>query len=523
MPFSRRADVPGVLLRGCLLLLLAASAGADTLDTVGVSLLRSFDAALDGSAIAVAVVEANLPAPGGWEINPAAVGRPESLFTWRSGGGGATNFPNSLGLESWHANGVASWFFGLPPYGVAPGVLQVDNYEASYFAGTLVPAETATSAKLVNQSFTYNNEYPMVDQDYDNYAARYNVLFVSGAGNENSVKSPGTAYNGLSVAAQGGQSSVGPTLQGRSKPDITVAASHTSFSAPVVSGAAALLLQAIQRGDGGSNTITLANDIRLLRALLLNGAQKPADWTNASAAGMDFRHGAGVLNVFESWRQLRGGRFVAGASNTVTTGNPHPPAPFASGITARRGWDVSTMSSSMPQDGVRHYFFDVQGGTNRTFTFTATLAWNRQRNETLINNLDLFLYNATNAALVASRQSTMDNVEHLSVTNLPPGKYTLQVWKAGGLAGRVTNDETYALAFNFGRSEPARLGPATLVAGELRAPLVGEPSTRYRVEGTLDFLSWYPVSTNSTSANGVSQIAISAGAGMKFFRAVELP
>ena len=523
MPLSRRADVLSVILRGCLLLLAAASAGADTLETVGVALLRSFDPTLNGSSVSVAVAEASLPAPGGWQINPSAVAQPELLFTWRSADGSATNFPNSLSAESWHANSVASWFFGPAPYGVARGVFQVDNFDAEYFGGDIVPGQTAIAAQIVNQSFTYVAESPAVDQDYDNYAARFNVLFVTGAGNEGTVKSPGTAYNGLAVAAQGGQSSVGPTVQGRSKPDITVPSTHTSFSTPVVSGSAALLLQAIQRGDGGgSNTAAIATDTRLLRALLLNGAQKPAGWTNASAAGMDFRHGAGVLNVFASWRQLRGGRFLPGASDQVPNGQPHPPLAFTNGITARRGWDVSSISSSMTQDGIRNYFFDVQGASNRAFSLTATLAWNRQRNQTLINNLDLFLY-TTNAVLLAARQSTVDNLEHLWVPNLPPGKYTLQVWKAGGVVGRVTNEETYALAFDFGPSEPAQFGPATLAFGQLHVPLMGEPNTSYRIQGTTDFLTWSTVSTNFTPASGLSDIAVGATPGMKFFRALELP
>src|SRR5687767_15582601 len=34
------------------------------------------------------------------------------------------------------------------------------------------------------------------------------------------------------------------------------------------------------------------------------------------------------------------------------------------------------------------------------------------------------------------------NVEHLCVTDLPPGQYNLQVFKSGGAIKRVTNNET---------------------------------------------------------------------------------
>ena len=73
---------------------------------------------------------------------------------------------------------------------------------------------------------------------------------------------------------------IGPTSDGRSKPDIVSPGSGaTSFSTPFVSGSAAVLMQAALRGDGGADTNS-ANDNRTIKALLLNGAVKPADWTN---------------------------------------------------------------------------------------------------------------------------------------------------------------------------------------------------------------------------------------------------
>jgi hypothetical protein len=52
--------------------------------------------------------------------------------------------------------------------------------------------------------------------------------------------------------------------------------------------------------------------------------------------------------------------------------------------------------------------------------------------------------------LIASSTSPVDNVEHLFIRDLPPGRYDLQVLKNGGTSGkRVTNNETYALAFEF--------------------------------------------------------------------------
>ena len=50
-------------------------------------------------------------------------------------------------------------------------------------------------------------------------------------------------------------------------------------------------MQAGLRGDGGSDT-NAAADMRTIKALLLNGAVKPADWTNSLlAAGRALRRG----------------------------------------------------------------------------------------------------------------------------------------------------------------------------------------------------------------------------------------
>jgi hypothetical protein len=95
-----------------------------------------------------------------------------------------------------------------------------------------------------------------------------------------------------------------------------------------------------------------------------------------------------------------------------------------------------------------HYYFNATNRvSNATFTATATLVWNRQQNQSGINNLHLFLYNAANSNLVAVCTSAVDNVQHLFVPGLPPGRYDLQVLKTGG--SYVSASETYALAFEF--------------------------------------------------------------------------
>jgi hypothetical protein len=126
-------------------------------------------------------------------------------------------------------------------------------------------------------------------------------------------------------------------------------------------------------------------------------------------------------------------------------------------IAVLSGWDFNTNTSSATTAGVNHYFFNVTNNSGGQFTAAATLVWNRHRNKTNINNLDLFLYDAVSSNLVACSTSLVDNVEHLWLPQLPQGRYDLQVLKNGGAT--VSSSETYALAFEF-FSVPLTIAPS---------------------------------------------------------------
>jgi hypothetical protein len=438
--------------------------GSD-LDTIGVTLLRTETTNVNGTGIRVAQPEAGLDTNNPamiWEINPANVGQPTSLFTYTSSGGSTTDYPNSLGTNSWHAEDVADNFYGTPN-GVATNVVHVDNYEANDFYDSVVAATFPANIndRVVNQSFIFNDaavsNQESIDSIYDDYAAKFRTLFVSGAGNGvdsgngGLVNPPATCYNGIGVGVSdaGTNSSIGPTPDnGRAKPDIIAPGAYTSFSTPYVAGAAAVLMQAGLRGDGGDDTNSAA-DIRTIKSLLLNGAIKPNDWTNIAPSPLDFRYGAGVLNVFNSYEQLAGGKHGYIVSNSVSIGGTHPPTGATGTVGTLSGWDFNTNSCNTNFDGVNHYYFNViNGSSNSAFTATVTLVWNRQQNQTNINNLDLFLYNAANSNLVAASTSVVDNVEHIWLPQLPQGRYDLQVLKNGG-TNAISYSETYALAWEF--------------------------------------------------------------------------
>ncbi|MEA3189175.1 MAG: hypothetical protein QOD99_3005 [Chthoniobacter sp.] len=467
-------------------LLLAFTAAAQ--DSIGLNALRALDPTLSGSGVNVAQAEASFgpDANNGnrpiFEVSPATVGQPNSLFVYTSGSGTATGVPppNAAGSESGHADAVGNNFYGGSA-GVAPGVARVDNYDASYFYNNIVTAGVTIPAKIINQSFIFtgltSGQQTTIESNYDNYAASKNALFVSGAGNSGSVSPPATSYNGIAVGAYNSDpttSGTGPTINGRSKPDITAPAGETSYSTPLVAGAAAILVQAGTRGDGGTGTASSATDIRTAKALLLNGAVKPADWTHTATMPLDQRYGAGVLNVSNSYDELKGGKHTFTTATTNSVGGSHVPPIVSGSVSGTLGWDFNTIASSPMTDAVNHYFFDLTTSADSTFTFTGTLVCNRQSGQTGINNLDLYLYNATTNSLVSFSSSTVDNVEHIYVPGLSTGRYDLQVYKNGGLAGLnanvVSNAETYAVAYSYA-AVPEPSAATTLLMG--LTPLLG--------------------------------------------------
>ena len=200
-----------------------------------------------------------------------------------------------------------------------------------------------------------------------------------------------------------------------------------------------------------------ATDPRTVKALLLNGAVKPSNqanpadnWTHGEGAPLDTRYGAGVLNVFNSYWQLSGGR----NSFTVSTTSTTPPG-AANNVGVLSGWDFQTaIISTATSDRVNHYYFDLSSPENASYTLTSTLVWNSHvpHDWAPVNDLDLFLY-AADGTLIASSTSTKDNVEHLFVQALPPGRYDLEVRKHA--SDHISNSEAYALAFDFAPAQVA--------------------------------------------------------------------
>jgi len=499
---------------------------AGDLDTIGVTVLRQVDPSLTGGGVKVAQPEGGYPNENQFEVDPGFVSQPAGLFTYISTNNAIySGFPNSGGLVSGHANVVGDNFYGVTA-GVATNVNHVDNYAAGTFFSDYIYSPgfpLANPAQVVNQSFIFDSSVELlVNTNYDNYAAKYGTLFVSaifGANNAEPICAPGTCYNGIGVGGYGFFYLPGPTTDGRCKPDIVVPdtadGGAISYATPYVAGSAAVMLQAANRGDGGANT-NAAGDLRTVKALLLNGAVKPADWTNGAGAPLDARYGAGMLNLFNSWIQLKGGQHAFIESTTNYSGGAHPPGRNTNNEPVLAGWDYGALSTKTTNDVVKHYYFNLPG--SNSFALTATLVWTKHYAATGINNLNLFLYNAANSNLVTCSTSLVDNVEHVYVPSLSPGRYDLQVLKPGS-AGQISASETNALAFEiFNLPLSVRLTNDDAVVSW---PVAPSGFALQSAAGLQSPVSWMTVTNPVAITTNQCVVTVPLGGGERYFRLMQ--
>jgi hypothetical protein len=237
----------------------------------------------------------------------------------------------------------------------------------------------------------------------------------------------------------------------------------TSFAAPTVAGGAALLYDAAYAEFPGNAD---ARDARVVKAVLMNSAEKTIGWNNGqiphpngqggvqTGQGLDNRVGTGRLDLDSAYNQyLEGTTDLAGFS----TGNL--------GLVDAVGWDFGRVTSGLTND----YFFKdaLVGGS----TLTATLSWFRDRRLDVGNNafdesyddLDLELWRVVSGVpttLISESFSAFNNSEHFSFPLPSGGEYALRVRWFGDIFDLVAdaNQEFYGLAWSaVAVPEPAAL------------------------------------------------------------------
>ncbi len=257
-----------------------------------------------------------------------------------------------------------------------------------------------------------------------------------------------SGYNVITVGVSSGTHSSGTTAvegAGRTKPDLVVSAAYTSGATPVVGASAGLLIAKAKLAP----ELAAARDPRVVKALLLAGATKEPipSWVHTPTQPLDEHYGAGELNIANSYRALVSGRRIPGPAVAPCAG----------------GWDHGTTGSG-------GYVIEVPEG--RSAQFSVALTWHRRVTPEAgwrdfpcaLADLNLRLSRAGEGPapgpLVAASRSAIDNVEHLYLPELPPGRYVLEVAGQPGVE--------YGLAWH-GAVAPAPGAPPPALAAAARA------------------------------------------------------
>jgi hypothetical protein len=227
----------------------------------------------------------------------------------------------------------------------------------------------------------------------------------------------------------------------------------TSFATPCVAGGAALLYDAAYDvfADNGD-----ARDARVMKAVLMNSADKTVGWNNGQVAhsngnggvlttqGLDNRVGTGRMNLAAAHDQ-----FLSGTTDLegTTSGDL--------GFVKDIGWDFGQVVSGTTND----YLFNssLTGGS----TFTATLTWFRDRrindSNTVFDdsyddlNLELWsVVDGTPTSLISESSSLYNESEHFSFALPATGDYALRVRWFKEVFDRVNDadQEFYGLAWS---------------------------------------------------------------------------
>jgi hypothetical protein len=417
-----------------------------------------------GTGISVSQVEAQ---DGSANYRPDATVLTGKNFIYASVGSTAA---------SSHATTVGKYFYGssslAPSIGVSPQ--RITSYDANGFIGSnFLRTSITTQLPVVEsndiQNHSWVGELGTTALNIDatrrmDYAIqRDDFVAVFGLNNGSGTAVPSLmagSYNGITVGlSNGAHSRGGTTLDSgsRTRPDIVVPTTATSWAAPTVGGAVALLLETSR----GTLALSDASKSIVVKSLLMTGASRvetefTTPWAHTASQPLDAVYGAGELNVLNSHDILKAGQNDASGVSTVTS----------------TGWDFGIGSSVTT--GL--YFFDLIS-PGSAYDIAASLVWNREitaldtQPGPSVNyftpklvNLDLRLFSATGfvlgSELVAST-STVDNVELIVAKGLAAGRYAWQVTSAD-----PANTE-YGFSWNVESVAMAVPEPSTLILAAL--------------------------------------------------------
>jgi hypothetical protein len=299
----------------------------------------------------------------------------------------------------------------------------------------------------------YDVRWQFSSRGLSNYSDPVNGL-VSGVRTSVDLLAPAQNLSALRYGgATGGNN---PTLAGSI--DVSTRDSSglfgTSFSTPIVAGAAALLYS-LSREKMPTNGES--RDARVIKAVLLNSADKLQGWDAAltfedglvwtTRQGLDAAQGAGRLNLEDGYDQYA-------PSPSTQTGISGTGAPLS--LLPSSGWDLGNLERGSS------FFYELADIVYVDSWLTGTLVWYRERRS--VNgstedlkqaNLDLLLWRADaetgGQELVGQSISVYNLVEHLDLELSQTGRYWFEVRYEGdtfALLG-ASDSETFALAWDL--------------------------------------------------------------------------
>ncbi|HEX5789556.1 MAG TPA: hypothetical protein VFY13_00315 [Luteolibacter sp.] len=359
------------------------------------------------------------------------------------------NKTNTSALTSNHANTVASFFYSTASLLPGTAATTVDVYSADDWLDTGFLRAGTNSAPSIESRAVQNHSwiatsgdtaaFEEICQRLDFAIDRDGFVCVAGENNGSSTSLPllmGQSYHTIVVGRTDGLHSAGFTTldgAGRIKPDIVAPGSATSYTTPVVGGAAGILHEKLRTSP---HSLSGADLPRTIKALLMASARKDrvVNWDNTTSRPLDEVYGAGEMNIHHAYMVMQAGRVSAGTTQH-----------------GQRAWAAESVSSSATQS----YFFTIPAGAP-SIPFCSALVWHRVISDNApgapwgnlsssMANLDLSLYSATGAnrgSLITQSASTLDNVEMIYQPQLAPGDYELVVSSDSAIA------TSYALAWH---------------------------------------------------------------------------
>jgi hypothetical protein len=374
--------------------------------------------------------------------------------------------------------------------GAAPQA-QADNYEFWYFLTNNIFPHSPPDADIVTTSFGTQFE-DWWTRGIESMAEQDGIIIVAGIGNGSNAYDPllypGAGANVIGVGVVNSvntenlatklahfslacpeHSSLGPTAEGRCKPDIVApgnclaadandpnryepTGSWSSFSTPIVAGTIGLLVQKAKEDPNLSSAVAKDGGNCVMKAILLNSAKKLPYWHKGRLqkdddheAPLDYIQGAGMVNAAGAYKHL-----IAG--------------PAKPGDVPTTGWDNNQLQKSKNPQNI----YKITLAEPNEELVTTTVVWNKHYSGVYPfepmpaqdANLRLELWavdpNEPNSNyLLDYSDSKVDNVEHIyckadaNFTN-----YELIVTYANSSdSNEIQTDERYGLAWNVSQKQ----------------------------------------------------------------------